>query len=85
MHPSFIPWKHEKTVRFSDVFRGYRKGALGANGLIFKNITIFEELIGKNFHYFCAKNIWQDQTKLKLNLLNSCPNSRILKMILGNL
>ena len=28
-----IPWK-QKTVRFSDVFRGYRKGALGTNGFI---------------------------------------------------
>ena len=22
MHPFSIPWKHQKTVRFSDVFRG---------------------------------------------------------------
>ena len=27
------PWKHRKTVRFSDVFRGKRKDALGTNGL----------------------------------------------------
>ena len=27
------PWKHQKTVRFSDVFKGLRKGALGTNGL----------------------------------------------------
>ena len=27
------PWKHQKTVRFSDVFRGERKCALGKNGL----------------------------------------------------
>ena len=33
MHPFSIPWKHQKTVRFSDVFRGWRKGALGTNGL----------------------------------------------------
>ena len=26
--------KHEKTVRFSDVFGGKRKGTLGTNGLI---------------------------------------------------
>ena len=33
MHPFSTPWKHQKTVRFSDVFREQRKGALGANGL----------------------------------------------------
>ena len=33
MHPLSTPWKHQKTFRFSDVFRGYRKGALGTNGL----------------------------------------------------
>ena len=27
------PLKHQKTLRFSDVFRGSRKGALGKNGL----------------------------------------------------
>ena len=34
MHPFCTPWKHQKTFRFSDVFRGYRKGALGTNKLI---------------------------------------------------
>ena len=33
MHPFSIPIKHQKTVRFSDVFRGERKCALGINGL----------------------------------------------------
>ena len=33
MHPFSTPWKHQKTLRFSDVFRGQRKGALGTNGL----------------------------------------------------
>ena len=33
MYPFSTPWKHPKTVRFSDIFRGYRKGALGTNGL----------------------------------------------------
>ena len=34
-----------KTVRFSDVFNGYRKGALGTNGLTINSLTenfIFE-------------------------------------------
>ena len=34
MHTFSTPWKHQKTVRFSEVFRGYRKGALITNGLI---------------------------------------------------
>ena len=33
MHLFSTPWKHQKTVRFSDVFRRYRKGTLGINGL----------------------------------------------------
>ena len=33
MHPFSTPWKHQKTVRFFDVFRRERKGALGTNGL----------------------------------------------------
>ena len=35
-------WKHWKTVSFSDVFRGQRKGALGTNGLRWKNGKIWE-------------------------------------------
>ena len=31
--PFFYPLKTSETVRFSDVFRSYRKGALGTNGL----------------------------------------------------
>ena len=30
---SYTPWKHQKTFRFSDVFRGYRKVKPGCNGL----------------------------------------------------
>ena len=30
----FTPWIHQKTFRFSDVFRGYRKATPGCNGLI---------------------------------------------------
>ena len=38
MHPFSTPWKHKKTVSFSDVFKGQRKGALGTNEWI--NLTI---------------------------------------------
>ena len=34
MHTFSTPCKLQKTVRFSDVFKGYRIGALGTNGLI---------------------------------------------------
>ena len=30
----YTPWKHQKTFRFSDVFRGYRKATPSCNGLI---------------------------------------------------
>ena len=39
MHSFSTTWKDQKTVRFSNVFKGYRKGALGTNGL--KIIWIF--------------------------------------------
>ena len=29
----FTPWIHQKTIEFSDFFRGYRNAALGWNGL----------------------------------------------------
>ena len=31
----YTPWKHQKTFKFSDVFRGYRKATPDCNGLIF--------------------------------------------------
>ena len=33
MHPFSTSRKHQKTVRFFDVFKGKWKGALGTNGL----------------------------------------------------
>ena len=33
VHPFSSPQEHQKTVLFSDVFREWRKGALGTNGL----------------------------------------------------
>ena len=31
VHPLSTPWKYKITLQFSDVFRGYRKGALETN------------------------------------------------------
>ena len=43
MHPFSTPWKHQKTIRFSDVFWGLRKGTLGTNRL---------KLVPAIFNYF---------------------------------
>ena len=29
IHPFSTPWKHQKTVRFSDIFKGVQKGCIG--------------------------------------------------------
>ena len=57
MHPFTRPRK-QKTIRFSDVFRGKRKDALGINGSKFpatltggKNIS--RSFLGLNFPNFC--------------------------------
>ena len=48
MHPFSTPWKHLKTLRFSDVFRRKKNGALGTNELININncCTHFIKLAG---------------------------------------
>ena len=33
IHPFSTPWKHQKSLRFSDVFRSQRMAVLGTNGL----------------------------------------------------
>ena len=33
MHLFSTPWKYQKTLWFSDIFREQKKGALGMNGL----------------------------------------------------
>ena len=45
VHPFSIPRKHQKTLRFSDIFGGKRKGALGTNGIIMGDL---EEINSKN-------------------------------------
>ena len=44
MQPFSTPWKHQKTLWFSDVFRGYIKGALGTNELIIELWSFFERI-----------------------------------------
>ena len=60
---SIAPKKHQKTFRFSDVFRGYRKATAGCNGLIIR--------------YFWKKtnsitDVWQ------YSLRKKCPYSELL-------
>ena len=45
VQPSPTPWKNKKTLRFSDVFRGLKKEALGVNGLII-NLMVIGSLNG---------------------------------------
>ena len=40
MHPFSTPWKHQKTERFSDIFRGVEKGCIGNEW-----VNVFEYLI----------------------------------------
>ena len=42
MYPSSTPLKPQKTVTFSDVFRGWRKYGLGTNGLRRANKGFFK-------------------------------------------
>ena len=65
MHPFSTSWKHQKTVMFSNLFRGWRKGALGKNGLI---LLLLKHGENKN-----SKTI--SNTKTKLNNLSSNPFS----------
>ena len=56
MHPSSTPWIHEKTLRFSDVFRGVEKGCIETNGLTWK-VAITQALLStavfpQRFNFF---------------------------------
>ena len=48
MHPFSAVWNHLKTSLFSNVFSGYRKGALGANGLLDTFLTTHRYADTKN-------------------------------------
>ena len=41
MHPFSTSWKHQKTLRFPDVFRGQRKSILESNGLNYSTDEFF--------------------------------------------
>ena len=52
MHPFSNRWKHQKTVRFSDVFCRWRKGALGKNGLKQLFLILYVQGSGNFFFIF---------------------------------
>ena len=70
---SLPPWKHQKTVRFSDVFWGQIKGALGTNGLI----GTFEPRLRWDIKSIFLPRTWttiiyKEQLKCKLILTVAC-------------
>ena len=56
MHPFSILWKHQKIVRFSDIFREERNGAFGWKGYCLKRVNPFIPIVEKcpNLKACCA-------------------------------
>ena len=83
MDPFSTHWKYQKTLRFSDVFRGYRKGALGTNGLIplredieywykvfsIQNVYFYTISILHNARFWNEKLLFQDWNSLVKSIL----------------
>ena len=55
MHPFSTPWKHQKTLRFSDVFNGVQKGCIGKEWVNY--FSHHQEYIKQNIAYNLAKRI----------------------------
>ena len=58
MHFFSTPWKHQKTVRFSDIFKGVEKGRIGNKWVNSDTLT--------NFSYGILVNGFQDPMKLPM-------------------
>ena len=61
MHSFFTPWKRQKTIKFSDVFSGHRKGALGTNGLMETSLKRLNKIYIKNLgldNYYSKGSLW---------------------------
>ena len=50
--PFLYSLKTSQTVRFSDAFRGYRKSALGTNGLEYSSFFVLTEEFSENKFFF---------------------------------
>ena len=62
MHPFSTPWKPQKTVRFSDVFREQRKRALETNGLTWQGEShahlYFQNSLSFSIYTFAKTQKW---------------------------
>ena len=45
----YIPWKNQKTFKFSDIFWGYRKATPGCNGLIYSRVIVTSLVLPDSF------------------------------------
>ena len=66
MNPFSSPWKHYKTVRFSDIFQGLRKSTYGTNKLIipkFFNSSLLricsKNTLKKRHNSFNVSRLWK--------------------------
>ena len=78
MHPFSTPLKHRKTVRFSDVSKGKRKGALGTNGLHmrcihkqpFKDVLLDDSSCALSYHFEAITIVTNKTFLLKSGLIS---------------
>ena len=73
--PFLYFWKYQKTLRFY-VFRGYRKGTLGTNGLTRAYMNMFDRVISDRIQMTCSRfqNKRQKINEEHLNSVNFIPS-----------
>ena len=60
MHPFSTPWKHQETLRSSDVFQGVEKECIGNEWVNMKNNTNMSKINPKQiFRYVVGPNIFE--------------------------
>ena len=88
--PFHTPWKHQKTVRFSDVFRGVEKGYIGSEWINVQSMLVqaCKIIRGLNHHSFgflrvtgYSKKIcrWSFARKISWSLILFCNSSKLLR------
>ena len=81
MHPFSCTWKHRKTLKFSDVFRGLEKGCIGSKWVNEKTKFTKKDLpVGNLFPLFLRywERFIETETLLKLIYHDLSSNSEIL-------
>ena len=68
MFPFGTPWKHQKNLRFSDVFRGFQKGAFVQYGLTWKAWKVLSHINFLLFFIFFELNFQVARTFQNLSL-----------------